>query len=122
MTKALTPKQIRNRTIAAWARGEGLPTNGEGWLATKEAFAAHEAAGLVSPEPSAQPAKVKTTAVFDPRSTAIGPKGGDPAKRLRTILATEISGQEWGAAHREAWKSLAGWSLAELAAEMGINA
>lgn len=120
MNKNLTPKQARNRMIAAWARQEGLPTNGEGWLATKQAFAIHEAAGLTDPEPSAQPTATKVA--FDPRSTAVGPKGGDPAKRLRTILATEISGQEWGPEHRAAWKSLAGWTLADLAAEMGIKA
>lgn len=119
--KTLTPKQVRNRKIAAWAREVGLPTSGEGWILTKAAFAAHEDT-LAHRPPAVVPVPVATKVVFDPRSTAVGPKGGDPVKRLRTILATEISGQEWGPEHREAWKSLAGWSLADLAQEMGIKA
>lgn len=121
MTKTLTPKQLRNRAIAAWAREEGLPTNGAEWLLTKEAFAAYEDT-LAHRPPAVVVKATKTKVVFDPRSTEVGPRGGDPVKRLRTILATEISGVEWGPAHREAWNTLEGWTLEDLATELGIKA
>ena len=123
MKTQLTAKQVRNRAIAAWARQEGLPTNGAGWLLTKEAFASFEDTLAHRPPAvvvKAQP--VKTKVVFDPRSTAVGPRGGDPVKRLRTILATELSGAEWGPEHRVAWNTLEGWTLADLAEELGIKA
>jgi hypothetical protein len=133
------PKAILNKSTAYFARQQvpPLPTSGPEWFTvTKPSFLAYlevnglELVGLNSfvkidgthgsPEPKAEP--VKTKVVFEPRSTAVGPRGGDPVKRLRTILATELSGAEWGTEHREAWKSLEGWTLADLAAELGIKA
>ena len=124
MAKKMTAKRQENLDIAERARLEGLPTNGELWPQTKiavRALWAMEAGEVVETEPEA-PKAVKTKVVFEPRSTAVGPRGGDPVKRLRTILATEISGAEWGPAHREAWNTLEGWTLADLAEELGIKA
>jgi len=134
------PKSILNQSTAFFARQQvpPLPTAGPEWFTvTKPSFLAYlevnglELVGLNSfvkidgthgsPEPKA-PKAVKTKVVFEPRSTAVGPRGGDPVKRLRTILATELSGAEWGPEHRAAWNTLEGWTLADLAEEMGIKA
>lgn len=123
MAKKMTATRQENLDIAKRARLEGLDTTGELWPQTKlavRALWAMEAAEAAEAEPKAEP--VKTKVVFEPRSTAVGPRGGDPVKRLRTILATELSGVEWGPAHREAWNTLEGWTLADLAEELGIKA
>ena len=122
MAKKMTATRQENLDIAKRAREEGLATTGELWPQTKlavRALWAMEAAEAAEAEPEAPKAvKVKTA----PRWNEAGPRGGSAEKRNRIALATKRSGEEWGVAHREAWKALEGVSNEDMAKELGIFA